>query len=130
MGAYGSVTTGVTAAIRSWIKTSGSLAVQVFRRHRATSVAITSWTATTTGTASVLAAATSGDRTFIWVSNESGVEVWIRFDTTIPISSAARTTYLAAGERWPVPEEFIDLPMSLAAAANGGTVYITVGSDT
>jgi len=62
----------------------------------------------------------------IIVSQATGT-VWLRFDATVP-SSTVFTWYLQPGDRWEVPVQWAQRPVSLAASVAGGTVLLTSGT--
>lgn len=94
---------------------------QVVRTTRATAAAaINTWTPTTGGQASQIAADAS--RVAVLITNSSNVRVYLRFDATIP-TAGTHHWYLDAGDRWEVPVELSTLAVSmLGASAGTGTV--------
>lgn len=97
---------------------------QIVREVRATAAgAINTWTPTSTGQASQIAADDS--RVGLMIVNGSNVRVYLRFDSTIPTTSTY-ATYLDAGDRYEVPQAYCQLAVSMLGQANGaGTVNST-----
>lgn len=113
------VTPGSGASVDTYAVTGGDHQ-QVVREARATAVAaINTWTVTTAGQASQIAADPSRVSMLI-VSNASG-RVYLRFDATIP-SSTVYHWYLDPGDRFEVPAELSTLAVSMDGAVVGGTV--------
>jgi hypothetical protein len=100
---------------------------QVVREARATAVAApSSWTPSTTGTASAVAADAS--RVSMLIVNNSSSRVYFRLDATIP-SSTVFHWYLDAGDRWEVPAELATQAVSMLAASSAtGTVLSTLAT--
>lgn len=123
--ADGTLTMGTAGVVQTQVKGS-SAHVQVVRDQPATGITRTAWSATAAGSASVLSA--NADRVTLLMVSRASVEVWIRFDGTIP-TSTTHDWYLSPGDRWEVPARLTRLAMSLAAASDGGTVLILQGTD-
>jgi hypothetical protein len=105
---------------------SGGDQQQIVRRAGVNSApaAPTSWTVTTAGAANVVAA----DMTrvaMIICSNANG-RVWIRFDGSIPTSSAF-STFIDPDQTLWIDVEWATRAVSLAGQAAGGTILITLG---
>lgn len=94
---------------------------QIIREVRASAAgAINTWTPTTTGQASQIAA--DENRVGMLIVNASNVRVYLRFDSTIP-TTATYHWYLDAGDRWEVPLSLCQLAVSmLGQAAGAGAV--------
>jgi hypothetical protein len=87
----------------------------------------TSWTVTTAGSASVVAADIT--RVAMLIVSQASDRVFIRFDATIP-SEALHSWFLDPGDRWEVPDAFVTRAVSLDGKVAGGTVLITLGGTT
>lgn len=129
MGALSTLTTGVAGAIRTYLRTgTGAGHVQIMRAQKDSGGNTpTSWSATTTGSASVLAA--DEQRTSLTIVSRATDEVLVRFDGTIP-TYALHSWYLMPGDRWEVPVEKVGGAFSFAArTTNGGYLLLTPGTD-
>ncbi|MFE5369247.1 hypothetical protein [Streptomyces mirabilis] len=90
---------------------------QIIREVRASAAAaINTWTPTTTGQATQIAA--DENRVGLLMNNASNVRVYLRFDSTIPTTTAYHW-YLDAGDRWEVPLALCQLAVSMLGQANG-----------
>ena len=101
---------------------------QYVREARATAVAtINSWTVTTAGQASQIAADASRVGLLI-VSAANGI-VYLRFDNTIPVpATPAYHWLLNPGDRWEVPIVLTSLAVSMIGAVAGGTILSTLAT--
>lgn len=104
---------------------AGGTYVQYAREVRATAVTLNSWTITTAGQASQVAA--DVNRTGMLMVNGGTGIVYIRFDSTIPTTTAYHW-YLDPADRWEVPDQFVQLAVSLDGATAGGVFLTTLGT--
>ena len=98
---------------------------QIVRPAAATAVTLNTWTVTTAGQASQIAA-DAGRVGLLLVSTSSG-RVYLRFDATIP-TATAHHWFLEPGDRYEVPSALAVLAVSMAGAAAGGTVLSTLAT--
>lgn len=115
------ITAGAGTSIRAFQKVSGDYD-QYVREARGTAKGTLGnipWTVTTTGLSAVIAADVTRVGLVI-VSAANGI-VWVRFDATIP-TVTAYDWLLNPNDRWEVPVQFVQLAVSMAGAAAGGTV--------
>lgn len=105
---------------------SGGDHQQIVRQAKATAVTINTWTPTTSGQASQIAADAS--RVAMMIVNDSNSKVYLRFDSTIP-TAATYSWYLDSNDRWEVPEQLVTLAVSmLGEIAGTGTVNSTLAT--
>jgi hypothetical protein len=117
-----SVTQGSGTSIRCFQKVTGDYdqyVRTVFGTAKGTLSNIP-WTVTTAGLASVIAADIT--RVGLIITSAASGIVWVRFDGTVP-SSSAMDYLLNPGDRWEVPHEFVQLAQSWTGAAAGGTMF-------
>jgi hypothetical protein len=125
------ITAGVGTAVRSFQLAGGDYD-QMVRQTMATAkgtLANIPWAATTTGTASVIAADVTRVG-LVLVSAATGT-VYLRFDGTIPTPSATPPLYdwyIAPGDRYEVPLAFCQLAISMVASTAGGYVLGVSGT--
>lgn len=92
---------------------------QVVRPAAATAVSLNTWTVTTTGQASQVAADLG--RVGLLMVNTSTGRVYLRFDSTIP-TSTAHHWFLEPGDRYEVPSALVALAVSMLGTVAAGTV--------
>ena len=120
------ITAGVGTQIRAFQLAGGDYD-QIMREARATAAAaLNTWTATTTGTASQIAADVT--RVSVLLVSQATGRVWLRFDSTIPTTAALMHWYLDPGDRWEVPVQWCQLAVSMAASVAGGQVNAALGT--
>lgn len=115
------ITAGAGTPVRAFQKVSGDYD-QYVREARGTAKGTLSnipWTVTTTGTANVIAADVTRVGLIV-LSNANGI-VWVRFDGTLPTTSAY-DWLLNPGDRWEVPIQFCQFTQSWTGAAAGGVM--------
>jgi len=106
---------------------------QIVRTSRANAETDGSWTVTTTGSASVIAA--DATCTGITIINAATGRVFLRFDATIPtggLTAGANQAhmYLEASERYEVPDDKTASAISFCGAAAGGSVLYHISKVT
>lgn len=107
---------------------SGGDHQQIVREARATAVgAINSWTVTSAGQTSQIAADASRVK-MLMVSMANG-RIYLRFDATLP-TSVTFHWFLDPEDRWEVPEHLVTLAVSMLGAVTGGTVLTTLATAT
>ncbi len=124
------ITAGVGSPVTCFQRAGGDYD-QVVREARATAMsAAVAWTATTAGSASVLAADVTRVGLLI-ISQATGI-VYVRFDTSIPSPTAGTAPlyhwYLQPQDRYEVPVQFCQLAVSLVASTGGGFVHLVAGT--
>ncbi len=124
------ITAGVGTAITAFQRAGGDYD-QVTREARATAMsAAVAWTATTAGSASVLAADVT--RVGLLIISQATGTVYVRFDTSIPSPTAGTAPlyhwYLQPQDRYEVPIQFCQLAVSLVASTAGGFVHLVSGT--
>jgi hypothetical protein len=127
MGSYGSFTqndaSAVSKNIKTYTETTGTPQVQVVRGHRASALTTDAWSIVTTAATPRLSA--DATRTGVTITNIGGSRVYIRWDSTAP-TAALYHFYLDNGDRYEVPEDLVELAMSVLGAAAGGTLVSSV----
>lgn len=88
-----------------------------------------SWAVVTTGATPIAA---NEARVCLLIYNNSTVKVWLRFDTTAPLSSGSNAKWhLDPGDRFEVPYGLCQMPISVCAATAGsGNIEFTPGNET
>jgi hypothetical protein len=124
------ITAGSGTQVRCF-QTAGGDYDQVVREARATAMsAAVAWTATTAGSASVLAA--DPTRVGVLIINQATGTVYLRFDSTIPNPTAGTAPlyhwYLQPQDRYEVPIQYATLAISLVASTAGGFVHLVSGT--
>lgn len=121
------ITAGTGTNVRAFQKVSGDYD-QYVRESRATAAgSLISWTATTGGTASAVAADVT--RVGLLLVSAATGTVYLRFDSTIPvIATPAYHWYLQPGDRYEVPLAFCQLAVSMVASTAGGVVLGVAGT--
>jgi hypothetical protein len=116
------VTAGAGTNIRAFQKASGDYDQYVRTVYGTAKGTLSNipWTVTTAGLASVIAADVT--RVGLIVVSAATSLVWVRFDSTLP-TSTAYDYLLNPGDRWEVPHEFIQLAQSWAGQSAGGTMF-------
>jgi hypothetical protein len=97
---------------------------QVVREARALTETDDSWTVTTAGQASQIAA--NAARVFVMMVSQANGRVYLRFDSTVP-TAAAFHWYLDPDERWELPPHLSTLAISMLGAVAGGTILTHLG---
>lgn len=125
MGSYATETVGA-ATVKVYTETANP-DVQVTREHRATAETLDSWTVTTTGAASRVAADVT--RVSLKFFNESTTAVRIRPDSTIPTTSVAAFYEIPAGGLYEVDVADVELAWSVAGRGSStGALQIWKGT--
>ena len=126
MGSYGDFSqndAGATSRnIATFNETDGSR-VQIVREHSATASTLDNWTITTAGVSSRIAA--DVNRVGVMMYNNGVDRVFIRYDSTIPTSSAFGAV-IEPGAYLEVPYWATELAISVAGAAAGGNLLTTL----
>jgi len=123
------ITAGVGTQVRCQQLAAGDYD-QYVREARATGVAgAVQWAATTTGTASILAA--DSTRVSLLIQSYATGTVYLRFDTSVPTTGPPNAPlphwYLAPGDRWEVPVQLCQLAVSAVASSTGGYLVLLAG---
>lgn len=119
-----SVTAGVGTSIQVFNNAAG-FQEQYVRQTRATGSTLNEWTITVAGSANVVAADVT--RVGMLMVNGGTGRVWVRFDGTIP-TTTAHGYVLYAGDRYDVPDWAVQLAVSFMGEFAGGEVYTTLGT--
>lgn len=122
MGSDGTtaVTPGTGANVKRYAETAGDL-IQYIRYHRGSAISLNSWTVTTAGQASQIAA--DVQRTGVTIVSAANARVYLRWDSTIPVpATPAYHYYLDPGDRYELPDDIVHLAVSMAGASAGGTI--------
>lgn len=87
-----------------------------------------SWPVSTTGATPISA---NEARVAMLIYNNSTVKIWLRFDTTAPLSSGSNAKWhLDPGDRFEVPYGLCQLAVSVCAATAGsGNIEFTPGNE-
>jgi len=125
------ITPGTGAAIDAFAIGNGDLQ-QIIRQAAADTVSSagsTSWAVSTTASTSQIAA--DENRVAMLIYNGSTVRVYIRFDSTAPVTSGSNAHwYLDSGDRFEVPYGCCQLPISIiGAVAGSGNVNFVLGTE-
>lgn len=126
MGAYGSVavTPGSGASVKDYLLADGTV-VQIVREHRASTVpAPATWTVTTAGSSTVVAA--NDDRVYLELANGSSGRVYLRFDATTPTSTVFHT-WIEPNERREIAIQMAHVAVSMCGDTATGVVTILEG---
>jgi len=88
-----------------------------------------SWPVVTTGATPIAA---NESRVAMLIYNNSTSKIYLRFDTTIPLSTGSNAKWhLDPGDRMEVPYGLCQMPVSVVAAAAGtGNIEFTPGNET
>lgn len=88
-----------------------------------------SWAVVTTGATPISA---SESRVALLIYNNSTAKVYLRFDTTVPLTAGTNAKWhLDPGDRMEVPYGLVQMPVSVVAAAAGtGNIEFTPGNET
>lgn len=123
------ITPGAGASIDAFQIGSGDYQ-QIVRQAAADSINPTGtpWTVSTTAANPIPA---NESRVSMLIYNPSSVRVYLRFDSTAPLTSGSNAHwYLDPGDRWEVPYGFTQMTVSIVAATSGtGTVNFAVGDE-
>jgi len=98
---------------------------QYVRQRTVTATTLDEWTVATTGVASRIAADVT--RVGMLMVNGSTGRVYLRFDNTIPTSTAFGW-FLEPGDRWEVPYAFVQRAVSVLGTIASGELYTTLGT--
>jgi hypothetical protein len=114
------VTAGSGTSIRAFSGAGGL--DQYVRQAMATAAgALNSWTVTTAGQASQIAADVT--RVGVLITSSAAGIVYLRFDATIPApATPAYHWYLSPGDRWEVPLSLVQLAVSMTGSVAGGQI--------
>lgn len=127
MGSYSSI--AVAPAGSTLVKAfqeAGGTYTQAAREVRASAIgSLDSWTITTAGQASQIAA--DVNRTAMLMVNTGSGIVYINFTSTIP-TAVLYSWYLDPADRWEVPDQLVQLPVSYKGAAAGGAMLTTLAT--
>jgi hypothetical protein len=110
---------GATQTVDTFAITGGDHH-QVIRQAKATAKTNNSWTITTSGQTSQIAA--DATRVGMWMLNFGSGRVYLRWDSTMPTSTVC-DQFLEAGDRYEVPEYAVTLAVSVLGQFAGGTLY-------
>lgn len=119
------VASGTGIAIDVFQRASGSVETQYVRRAQVTSVTQGSWTCSTTGTTSQIAA--SSDRVAAVFVNNGGATIYMRFDTTAPTLTTFQWR-IDPFERYEVPADWAACAMNFIADSAQGTLLYALGT--
>lgn len=121
-------TVPVTAGTGTDVKTfldAASDHQQYVREVRADAETDNSWTVTTGGQTSQIAA--DINRVGMLMVSAATGRVYLRFDATMP-SATNFHWYLEPGDRWEVPSHLVELAVSMLGAVAGGTINSHLGT--
>jgi hypothetical protein len=131
VGAIGSVVSTVSATLKTFAHTAGSVHTQFVRSANVgvTPANPTSWTVTTAGSASVVAA--DVNRVVLFITSYSNSRVYVRFDVTSPTipTAAVNSTFIDPDERMVIGADWACCAVSLAGVSANGFISLTLGTD-
>jgi hypothetical protein len=125
------ITPGAGANVDAYQVGDGDLQ-QIIRQATADSIDTSgtpSWAVVTTGATPIAA---SENRVALLIYNNSSSKVYLRFDTTVPVSAGTNAKWhLDPGDRMEVPYGLCQMPVSVVAATAGtGNIEFTPGNET
>jgi len=121
------VTPGTGANIDAYAITGGDLQ-QIVRLAKVDTDNNNNWAVSTTAAAVISA---DENRVGVLVYNASTVRVYLAFNNAATVTSANADWYLDAGDRWEIPDPWVQAAISAVAASAGtGTCNFSLGTET